>query len=123
MAHLGALRIGQASSVSLAAWIGSLVLILWYLNLVTPISLFANLAVVPIAFLILAVALLSLICAPALPGLRGRVSGVAVCVDMAARLCRVVRHRETVGRCLRPPMLTDRVARYNETGAGGAVRN
>ena len=69
MAHLGALRIGQASSVSLAAWIGSLVLILWYLNLVTPISLFANLAVVPIAFLILAVALLSLICAPALPAL------------------------------------------------------
>ena len=68
VAHLSALRIGQASSVSLAAWVGSLVLILWYLNLVTPISLFANLAVVPIAFLILAVALLSLICAPLLPG-------------------------------------------------------
>lgn len=69
VAHLSALRIGQASSISLAAWVGSLVLILWYLNLVTPISLFANLAVVPIAFLILAVALLSLLCAPLLPGL------------------------------------------------------
>jgi beta-lactamase superfamily II metal-dependent hydrolase len=46
-----------------------LVLILWYLNLVTPVSLAANLAVVPIAFLILAAALLSLISAPLLPWL------------------------------------------------------
>ena len=68
-AHLGSLWIGQASSVSMAAWLGSLVLILWYLNLVTPISLFANLVVVPIAFFILAVALLSLVCAPVLPWL------------------------------------------------------
>jgi competence protein ComEC len=67
--HLSVLRIGKASSVSLAAWAGSLILILWYLNLVTPISLFANLVVVPIAFFILAVALLSLISAPVLPGL------------------------------------------------------
>ncbi len=68
-AHLGALWVGQASSVSLAAWLGSLVLILWYLNLITPVSLFANLAVVPIAFFILAVALLSLLGAPVLPWL------------------------------------------------------
>ncbi len=67
LAQAGALRVSQASSVSLAAWIGSLVLILWYLNLVTPVSLVANLAVVPIAFLILASALLSLISAPLLP--------------------------------------------------------
>lgn len=66
-AHVGFLWLGQASSVSMSAWIGSLVLILWYLNLVTPVSLFANLAVVPIAFFILTVALLSLICAPVLP--------------------------------------------------------
>ena len=46
-----------------------MILILWYLNLVTPISLLANLVVVPIAFVILAVALLSLVCAPVLPWL------------------------------------------------------
>jgi ComEC/Rec2-related protein len=53
-----------AASVSLAAWIGSLPLILWYFHLVTPISLLANLVVVPIAFFVLAVALLSLITTP-----------------------------------------------------------
>jgi competence protein ComEC len=55
------------ASVSLAAWIGSLPLILWYFHLVTPISLLANLAVVPIAFFVLAVALLSLMTTPLLP--------------------------------------------------------
>ena len=56
------------ASVSLAAWVGSLPLILWYFHLVTPISLLANLVVVPIAFFVLAVALLSLMgyAAPAL---------------------------------------------------------
>jgi ComEC/Rec2-related protein len=54
-------------SVSLAAWIGSLPWILWYFHLVTPISLLANLVVVPIAFFVLAVALLSLITTPLLP--------------------------------------------------------
>src|SRR5207253_5025198 len=58
---------GRGASVSLAAWIGSLILILWYFYLVTPISLFANLVVVPIAFFILAIALLSLVSAPLLP--------------------------------------------------------
>jgi competence protein ComEC len=56
----------RGSSVSLAAWIGSLVLIFWYFNLVTPISLFANLVVVPIAFFILGIALLSILTAPLL---------------------------------------------------------
>ena len=55
------------ASVSLTAWIGSLPLILWYFHLVTPISLLANLVVVPIAFFILAVALLSLLTTPLLP--------------------------------------------------------
>jgi ComEC/Rec2-related protein len=54
-------------SVSLAAWIGALPLILWYFHLVTPISLLANLVVVPIAFFVLAVALLSLMTTPLLP--------------------------------------------------------
>src|SRR5213596_146231 len=57
----------RGASVSLAAWIGSLPLILWYFHLVTPISLLANLVVVPIAFFVLAVALLSLISTPLLP--------------------------------------------------------
>src|SRR6266436_5671880 len=55
------------ASVSLAAWIGSLPLIFWYFHLVTPISLLANLVVVPIAFFVLAVALLSLVTTPLLP--------------------------------------------------------
>ncbi len=55
------------ASVSLAAWIGSLPFILWYFHLVTPISFLANLIVVPIAFFVLAVALLSLIATPLLP--------------------------------------------------------
>src|SRR5262245_26004169 len=55
------------ASVSLAAWIGSLPLVLWYFHLITPISLLANLVVVPIAFFVLAVALLSLIATPLLP--------------------------------------------------------
>src|SRR5207249_4463726 len=52
------------ASVSLAAWIGSLPLILWYYHLVTPISLLANLVVVPIAFFVLAGGLISMLAAP-----------------------------------------------------------
>jgi ComEC/Rec2-related protein len=55
------------ASVSLAAWIGSLPLILWYFHLVTPISLLANLVVVPIAFFVLAIAFLSLLTTPLIP--------------------------------------------------------
>ncbi|HEX4666633.1 MAG TPA: ComEC/Rec2 family competence protein [Chthoniobacterales bacterium] len=51
-------------SVSAAAWIGSLLLILWYFYLITPISLLANLTVVPVAFCLLAVGLISLVGAP-----------------------------------------------------------
>jgi ComEC/Rec2-related protein len=58
-----------AASVSLAAWIGSLPLIYWNFHLVTPISLLANLVVVPIAFFVLAIAMLSLLCMPLLPWL------------------------------------------------------
>ncbi|MEY2440043.1 MAG: competence protein ComEC [Verrucomicrobiota bacterium] len=61
--------VGQGASISIAAWIGSLALLLWYFHLVTPISLLANLVVVPIAFFVLAVALLSILTAPVLPAL------------------------------------------------------
>lgn len=53
----------RGSSVSLAAWIGSLPLIWWYYYLVTPISLIANLIVVPLAFFVLAIGLLSILSA------------------------------------------------------------
>ncbi|MBV8781214.1 MAG: ComEC/Rec2 family competence protein [Phycisphaerae bacterium] len=56
--------IARGAAVSLAAWIGSLLCIYYYFHLVTPISLFANLAVVPIAYFVLALSLLSLIAAP-----------------------------------------------------------
>jgi competence protein ComEC len=56
--------VARGASVSFAAWIGSLPLMLWYYNLVTPISLLANVVVVPIAFFILAGGLLSMIAAP-----------------------------------------------------------
>jgi ComEC/Rec2-related protein len=63
------LKISQSASVSTAAWMGSLVLLYWYFYLVTPVSLVANLAVVPIAFFILAIALLSILSAPVAPWL------------------------------------------------------
>ena len=50
-------------SVSAAAWIGSFLLIIWYFYLITPISLLANLVVIPIAFCVLAVGLMSLLSA------------------------------------------------------------
>jgi competence protein ComEC len=56
--------IARGASVSLAAWIGSLPLILPYFYLITPVSLFANLVVVPLAFFVLAIGLMSLLVFP-----------------------------------------------------------
>ncbi|MCA1657699.1 MAG: ComEC/Rec2 family competence protein [Verrucomicrobiaceae bacterium] len=56
--------IARGLSVSLAAWIGSTPLILPYFHLITPVSLLANLIVVPIAFFVLAVGLVSLLLTP-----------------------------------------------------------
>ncbi len=56
--------LARGTSVSFAAWIGSLPLMLWYYYLVTPVSLLANLVVVPIAFFVLACGLLSIVAAP-----------------------------------------------------------
>ena len=56
----------RGGSVSLAAWFGSLILIFWYFHLITPISLLANLVVVPVAFLILGIAMLSILVSPVL---------------------------------------------------------
>src|SRR5436190_1902648 len=67
--HTGFDWLCSGAGVSLSAWLGSLPLVLWYFYIVTPISLAANLIVVPIAFFILAVALLSLLSTPLLPAL------------------------------------------------------
>jgi ComEC/Rec2-related protein len=64
MVGIGYRWICRGGSVSLAAWLGSLPLVLCYFHLITPSSLYANLIVVPIAFFILAVTLLSLVAAP-----------------------------------------------------------
>ena len=62
-------KLTHGASVSVAAWIGSLPLIYWYFYLITPVSLVANLVVVPIAYFVLALAMLSLIVAPISSGL------------------------------------------------------
>ncbi|MBO0695155.1 MAG: ComEC/Rec2 family competence protein, partial [Verrucomicrobia bacterium] len=67
--HAGFEWLSRGTGVSLAAWLGSLLLVLWYFYIVTPISLVANLIVVPIAFFILAIALLSLLSTAFLPAL------------------------------------------------------
>jgi competence protein ComEC len=67
--HAGFEWLCRGTGVSLAAWVGSLPLVLWYFYIVTPISLVANLIVVPIAFFILAIALLSLLSTAFLPAL------------------------------------------------------
>jgi ComEC/Rec2-related protein len=67
--HAGFNRLRRGTGVSLAALIGSLALVLWYFYVATSVSLVANLIVVPIAFFILAIALISLISTPLLPGL------------------------------------------------------
>ena len=56
--------IARGLSVSIAAWFGSLLLILPYFHLVTPVSLLANLVVVPLAFFVLAIGLMSLLVTP-----------------------------------------------------------
>ncbi|MEP6936788.1 MAG: ComEC/Rec2 family competence protein [Chthoniobacterales bacterium] len=58
------LWVARAGSVSCAAWLGSLPLMLRYYHLVTPISLLANLVVIPIAYCVLAGGLISLLAAP-----------------------------------------------------------
>jgi competence protein ComEC len=57
----------RGGAVSLAAWTASLPFIYWNFHVITPISLLANLVVVPIAFFVLAIAMLSFLCAPLLP--------------------------------------------------------
>jgi ComEC/Rec2-related protein len=54
-------------ATSLAAWLGSLPLTAWYFHLFGPVTLLANLIIVPLSSLALACNMGSLICAPWLP--------------------------------------------------------
>ena len=56
-----------AVAVSLSAWLGSLPLAAWYFHLVTPVSLFTNLIVVPLAGLVVLSGLCSWLCGPWCP--------------------------------------------------------
>jgi ComEC/Rec2-related protein len=58
------MAVATSLATSLAAWIGSLPLIAWYFHMVTPVSLLANLLVVPLSSLALMCNLGSLVCAP-----------------------------------------------------------
>lgn len=51
----------QSVSVSTAAWIGSMPLILWYFHLATPIAVLANCVLVPLSFCLLATACLAIL--------------------------------------------------------------
>ena len=55
--------VARAAAVSFAAWVGSFPLMFWYYHLITLTSLVANLVVVPLAFFVLAGALLSIVTA------------------------------------------------------------
>jgi len=60
--HIVGLWVAGLVAVSIAAWIGSLPLMLAYFQLVSPSALIANPLVVPLAFVIMATALASLTC-------------------------------------------------------------
>lgn len=60
-------HVSSALAVTAAAWIGSLALTAGYFHLISPAALFANLAAVPLAFLILALGLLSALTGGLLP--------------------------------------------------------
>src|SRR5882724_223740 len=115
----------RGSSVSLAAWAGSLPLVLWYFYIVTPISLLANLLVVPIAFFILATALLSLVSTPLLPGLavifnNANWSLARLVLGIVQILAHVPGGHFYIGHLHWPEKLTARIT-VLDLGAGAAV--
>jgi ComEC/Rec2-related protein len=61
--------LARSFATSLAAWLGSLPLTAWYFHLLTPVSLLANLIIVPLSGLALMCNLGSLFCGNWLPGL------------------------------------------------------
>jgi competence protein ComEC len=63
------LKMWSALAVSASAWLGSLPLVAMYFNLWTPISLLANLALVPMAGITMASSFMALLTAPLFPSL------------------------------------------------------
>ena len=57
----------QGISVSLGAWIGTIGLVAYYFNIFTPISVIANLIIIPLLFLIILSALLFILLSLILP--------------------------------------------------------
>jgi ComEC/Rec2-related protein len=117
--------LARGASVSLAAWIGSLALIYWYFHLITPVSLLANLVVVPIAYFVLALAMLSLIAAPISSGL-SIIFNNANWLTSHAVLCLVHFFALLPGGHVYLPRFTERHAPIMITvldeGTGGAAR-
>jgi len=114
----------RGSSVSLAAWAGSLPSCLVF-YIVTPISLLANLLVVPIAFFILATALLSLVSTPLLPGLavifnNANWSLARLVLGIVQILAHVPGGHFYIGHLHWPEKLTARIT-VLDLGAGAAV--
>jgi len=62
-------RVADLAAVSLAAWVGSAGLILYYFHLFSPVSFFCNLIVVPLSGLSLALGFTAMIVDPACPPL------------------------------------------------------
>ena len=55
-------QIAAATGVTLSAWIGSFVFMAGYFHLISPVAIFANAVAVPLAFVVLALGLMSLLC-------------------------------------------------------------
>ncbi len=55
-------QLAGATGVTLSAWIGSFVFMAGYFHLISPVAIFANAVAVPLAFVVLALGLMSLLC-------------------------------------------------------------
>ncbi len=55
-------HVAGATGVTLSAWIGSFVFMAGYFHLISPVAIFANAVAVPLAFFVLALGLMSLLC-------------------------------------------------------------
>lgn len=117
--------LARAASVSFAAFLGSLPLIWWYFYLFTPVSLLANVVVVPIAFFVLAIALLSILAATFLPWLSAVFNNANWCLAQLVIGAVHVFAQLPAGHCYveRPHWPAHAVARLTvlDVGAGAAV--
>ena len=55
-------QIAGATGVTLSAWVGSFAFMAGYFHLISPVAIFANAVAVPLAFVVLALGLMSLLC-------------------------------------------------------------